>query len=69
MIVKKSTAFGEYAEGFSFCEIFFKNLIDKRTYVLYNDICDFVALCGKATKTEYRCHILRALCPTTPAVS
>ena len=40
--------------------------LDKRTNVLYNDICDFVALCGKATKTEYRCqHIERAIRPTT----
>jgi len=26
--------------------------LDKRTNVLYNDMRDFVALCGKATKTE-----------------
>ena len=39
---------------------------DKRTNVLYNDICDFVAFCEKFAKTEYQCqHIERASCTTT----
>ena len=27
--------------------------LDKRTFVRYNDIRDFVAFCGIVTKTEY----------------
>ena len=49
-----------------FYSIFFGFSLDKRTNVLYNDICDFVAFCGKSTKTEYQCqHIERAIRPTT----
>ena len=60
---------GNTPKAFSFTEENFQNPLDKRTYVLYDDICDFVALCGKTRKLNIGVNIFAGLTPDNAAAS